>query len=366
MKKVNQICNICFCAILFFVFSCNKEDVITENPETIETKTISVKDGRVVFKNKTILHKTVDKLKDMDTEQKIEWARQLGFKSYLASQQACILLIDSTQAEKPSELEDLSDWVPPIHSPIFNDNKEMQVGDTIIWRHKNIEYRISGADQALLRRLKTDVQAGRVVDGNNYPRVEVCKTSIVVIPLTENGGMSTKAQVEGGPTYQFTDGGEHKNDYQFCAYMLLSLADEPDEYAPGSASSYEDNWNYRFVLQYKKSNMWGSWWSEAGEVYQFSGNSITLRAYPYSDRAMLPPFDQMVSRGVSIPSYTGSGTKEYYGYGIQVWDCNTPRIRIHSITFGGGTMYCYESFWESSHTFSIPERDLYNPDSRVN
>ncbi|WP_143100839.1 hypothetical protein [Spirosoma endophyticum] len=123
------------------LLACSKEI----NPVIQQEETgVSVKNGRLSFKNTSEVIKTLNQLRGFKTQELIaDWESNRGFSS-----------LRKYNSEHSSE-QHLADMdLPVVYKAILNSEGEYAVGDTIVWFDKNYNYFIPRGDEMLLASVK--------------------------------------------------------------------------------------------------------------------------------------------------------------------------------------------------------------------
>lgn len=127
-------------SIVLSLNSCKKEG---EKKSAANLADVSVKGGRLSFKDSKALYATLGELTNKSVDYLNSWEDRKNFKS---------LRRDTTTIH-----EDLDAFeFPQFYSTIINANGEYLVGDTIVWFHKGFKHLIPKMDEQLLAKIKVN------------------------------------------------------------------------------------------------------------------------------------------------------------------------------------------------------------------
>lgn len=207
---MNKILGI-FAIVSVLLTGC-KEDETTELQPTSEKVSAEYKDGRLVFSSLASYEEVMKEIIGMSEEEMDDWEESLGFSSY--------------RTLRRSEQDD--EVFPVMISTLLNENKEYQIGDSLIWfdSDNNNVYVIPDSNEELL--LKVQSSEDRSVFGSyrkdfittngqaNVEGEEFSKTSTFG---TRGGQSSPEFQMYNGQ-HTFTFRYDHRTIFSGGFYYL--------------------------------------------------------------------------------------------------------------------------------------------------
>ena len=241
-------------ALVSSLLACNKGSIGLESsavdPVSVKDP-VSVNNGRLSFSNSEEFNKTLNKLRQLNTEEEIaEWEKGYNFYSLRKHD------IDHRSDEQKDNLD-----LPTVFKAVLNEKAEYSIGDTIVWYDKEYTYFIPKNDEQLLKSVKNDP--------NTYKekhKIEVSVSPVKSNPnarsgpfatLYPNGDPDARNQLEWAPDGQ--SGRWRKTVYELYSYCISS-----------TPNGRETGVNIRIKLEWWSSG--NHWQSDAGEPMNVAFN----------------------------------------------------------------------------------------------
>ena len=220
MRKLNILILL---LVVAFLSSCKKESDLFKT-EVKELPKITVNNGRLVFSSTDAMKETYSLLNTMSKEDVASWSKQYNYSNLQT-------VIENIKQQNEGILDSTSkmkyDFIPATMTNLLNDECEMQIGDTIIWVNKNIQYILVRGNEKSLLQLKEIVN-----QGNSTPSIEGLKIhEIAKIPIPANNKEKSLNGRWGDARYQYqftTNSHEYKivhstNCFQYSGWVVVEV-----------------------------------------------------------------------------------------------------------------------------------------------
>lgn len=269
-----------FIASLFTFSSCKDSlnEVAADKTAKADHADFTVQNGRLVFKNRQSLEKTLNELRNKGNQFWNSWESKIGFTSYRRSG----LLNEGNEIIKGFGF-------PAYHATLLDKNQTYQIGDTIVFFDNGYQYFIPKKDEQLLQKLK------------KQENVDVLKYKMEA-KVTEKSDKNARVamgtnSVDARYQYRFwTDGGSERK-------IIFEIATVTYYCGSGCAPTIE--LLTRIKQEWKNSK---GQWLPAGETMQ---KRISNLSYSFTYTSPFGYSFTKTGSGINVPTQEDGSNLEY-------------------------------------------------------